>query len=713
MRRFRLPLALAVLVLLAGEVLAQPPGARAVGQWAPIATPSTPSGATNPLAEIPLPGGRVLAVGYEARDSPVRGRAERYDPATDTWAELASWVPRAGNGAQAALPDGRVLFSGGANYDAPREAFPLAAAQLYDPARDAWEPAAPPTVARVRHTATALPDGTVLVIGGDAALNRYFTAPSAAVERYDPRTGRWSPAAPLPAPRGGHRATLLRDGRVLVTGGATADPPPPGSGGPVARRSLTGAALYDPATDRWTPAGDRAAFDGVPTLLPDGRVLATGGTAVAATPPADGRPALAATAELFDPATATWLPLAPLTTPRDRHTATPLDDGRVLVAGGVDRGGDAVTAAELYDPARGRWVPAAPLALPRADHTAVALLAGRVLVIRGRSGEVFADSPAPRACFAETGFCVHGRFLDYWQQHGGLARNGYPLGEERRELLEDGKEYTVQYFERVRLELHPENAAPYDVLLGQFGRQIRRPEGAVPPVAGRHYFPETGHNVGPRFFDYWQANGGLAQFGYPLGEDFAVAIAGRQYTLQYFERARFEYHPENAPPYDVLLGQFGRTILEQQALLADEFRPLYRADAAIREGLGLATGPAVRVPGVLQPFDRGLMLYSPQRPSTGVQPANEQGPTIYVLCGTPEAGQLVGRWPNEAFADTWGEGQDPGGGPAPTPGRYLPRRGFGAVWQDNPAVRDCVGDATTPEELGGTLVPYRAGTSSA
>src|SRR6476620_11140747 len=81
---------------------------------------------------------------------------------------------------------------------------------------------------------------------------------------------------------------------------------------------------------------------------------------------------------------------------------------------------------------------------------------------------------AAQQCFAETGQCVRDRFFDYWQTNGGLARNGYPLTPERREILEDGKEYTVQYFERVRLEYHPENVAPNDVQLGQFGRRILR-----------------------------------------------------------------------------------------------------------------------------------------------------------------------------------------------------------------------------------------------
>jgi hypothetical protein len=166
---------------------------------------------------------------------------------------------------------------------------------------------------------------------------------------------------------------------------------------------------------------------------------------------------------------------------------------------------------------------------------------------------------------------VCGRFLAYWEAHGGLALNGYPIGDEATETLEDGRPYTVQYFERVRLEYHPEAAPPYDVLLGQFGRRILAgvPNAASAPASaqtGMTYFEPTGHNVGPRFAAYWQANGGLAQFGYPLTEEFTEVLEdGKPYLVQYFERARFEYHPEQADPqYQVLLGQFGRRILARR-----------------------------------------------------------------------------------------------------------------------------------------------------
>ncbi len=164
-----------------------------------------------------------------------------------------------------------------------------------------------------------------------------------------------------------------------------------------------------------------------------------------------------------------------------------------------------------------------------------------------------------RACFAETGFCAQGRFLAYWRAHGGLAVNGYPLSDEFDQQLEDGRTYRVQYFERVRMEYHPKNPAPYDVLLGQFGRRLHPLDPSAAMQPGAAYFPETQHNVSGGFLAYWQANGGLAQFGFPLSEVFTETLEdGNAYQVQYFERARFEYHGTT-----VLLGQFGRRVLAE------------------------------------------------------------------------------------------------------------------------------------------------------
>jgi hypothetical protein len=312
-----------------------------------------------------------------------------------------------------------------------------------------------------------------------------------------------------------------------------------------------------------------------------------------------------------------------------------------------------------------------------------------------------------QACFAETGQCIQGRFLDYWQGNGGLAQFGYPLTGEQPELLEDGKTYTVQYFERARFELHPENAAPNDVLLGQFGRRVlagrfggdvaayRRAIAPVPASGQGRYFPETGHNVGGRFLAYWEANGGLARFGLPLAEEAAERLfAGNTYTVQYFERARLEYHPENAgTPYEVLLGQFGRQILAENAQLAGDFRALYIADESVRLRLGAPITTVITAPGALQTFERGRMYYNSLQFDRLFR-----GPIITVLCGPPERGRLILHPDFGYFPDLWSEGQEPGGGPAPTPGLYFPQRGFGKIWRENPTVPQFLGYATTATE---------------
>lgn len=175
-----------------------------------------------------------------------------------------------------------------------------------------------------------------------------------------------------------------------------------------------------------------------------------------------------------------------------------------------------------------------------------------------------------RVYFAATGHTLQGKFYDYWKSHGGLWLFGYPLSEEYQEVsATDGKSYTVQYFERQRFEYHPEFAgSPNEVLLGLLGSYMvqGRSDGAfaravaLPPAPNRVYFEPTGHNLGGSFLSYWNQYGGLPVFGYPLSEEFQEVSAtdGKSYTVQYFERARFESHPEFAgTPNEVLLGLLG------------------------------------------------------------------------------------------------------------------------------------------------------------
>lgn len=159
--------------------------------------------------------------------------------------------------------------------------------------------------------------------------------------------------------------------------------------------------------------------------------------------------------------------------------------------------------------------------------------------------------------FPETGYYVYEPFLSYWNAHGGLAINGLPISPD----FEQGG-LTLQWFERARFERHPELPAGQQVVLGRLGAELRQPDPPLtaPPGGGRRFFPETGHSLGGRFLAYWDSHGGLAQFGLPLTEE--VTEGGL--TVQWFERARFEYHPEYAgTPAEVELTQLGRQLWER------------------------------------------------------------------------------------------------------------------------------------------------------
>lgn len=173
---------------------------------------------------------------------------------------------------------------------------------------------------------------------------------------------------------------------------------------------------------------------------------------------------------------------------------------------------------------------------------------------------------ASEVYFSQTGHHVRGDFLRYWWTRGGLDIFGFPLTEE---LTINGR--TVQYFERARFEHHPENPDKFKVLLTLAGNEVvrGRTEAAFKPYPAdlkventpdRRFFPETGHTLAYGFKAFWEKNGGLEIFGYPISEEFTEG----GYTVQYFERARFEYHPEHrGTRYEVQLGLLGTQLAER------------------------------------------------------------------------------------------------------------------------------------------------------
>ncbi|GEM_PF-392636 len=281
-----------------------------------------PPRSTNP--QVPLhehvtlqPDGSVLVSGLTATPEPSGGRETRPKGA-----------------ATALLPHGRVMLTAGGELDQSYFVGEYAVAatlsrevRVWDPAQDQWNVGHPLRVARTQHTATALADGRVLVVGG------YGEAPNTAltsVELWDPATGLWVMAAPLAVARHNHVAVRLTDGKVLVAGG----------------NLLDSAELWDPATGRWSSAGRMGAPRGgfAAVALPDGRVLVAGGTS---------RGELAS-AELFLPASNSWQSTGSLGVRRGGLFAGLLPDGRVLAAGGF-ADGYRVPGCEVWEPTTGEW----------------------------------------------------------------------------------------------------------------------------------------------------------------------------------------------------------------------------------------------------------------------------------------------------------------------------------------------------------------------
>jgi sortase family protein len=201
------------------------------------------------------------------------------------------------------------------------------------------------------------------------------------------------------------------------------------------------------------------------------------------------------------------------------------------------------------------------------------------------AGAASTRAQAGARCFRETGYCIAGPIRDFWERNGGLMVFGFPITPQQPEMIE-ARPTQVQWFERSRLELHPENPWPYDVLLGRMGAdrlgQLRRDWKTFPrvvPAADCRAFAETGHAICGQLLAAWQASGlnldgdpsindseSLALFGLPLSDATPERGSdGRFYTVQWFERARFELHPENLPPFNVLLGLLGRELSPKAA----------------------------------------------------------------------------------------------------------------------------------------------------
>ncbi len=268
-----------------------------------------------------LNNGKVLVTGGHTGFL-ITASAELYDPATNTWSAAPSMSTPRFEATATLLTSGKVLIAGGFGYDGGVRS----SAELYDPASNTWSAVSQMSTARERHTATLLNNGKVLVTGGESA-----DATLASVELYDPASNTWSEAPSMSSSRFWHAATRLGNGKVIVTGGRS------GSDG------VASVDMYDPASNTWSAAPNLSAyrFYHRATLLSNGKVLVSGGYGAAS-----GSYGVEASTELYDSATNTWSMGPSMSSGRTGHTATLLNDGRVLVTGNEC----CAASAELYDP---------------------------------------------------------------------------------------------------------------------------------------------------------------------------------------------------------------------------------------------------------------------------------------------------------------------------------------------------------------------------
>ncbi|MES9539580.1 kelch repeat-containing protein [Actinomadura sp. NPDC000600] len=373
------------------------PTVAATGQWTSTgALPSARVWSGQHDGPVVLAGGKVLVAGGAGAAGEGLGQVSLYDPVAKTWTAAAALHTARRLHTVTLLGSGKVLVTGGITGAATFPSAGLASAEVFDPAQGTWTATGSLKTGRWGHSAALLPDGRVLVAGGCTTRSGQSVKALCSAEVYDPDTAAWTEVTAMTDARCGHPALVLNTGKVLVVGGSA----------PVSRETdaaLAFCELYDPASGTggtWTPTGSLpAARSGhQATLLPDGTVLASGGSPPGA--PGNGTfdPFSRATAETFNPVAGAWSAVQDMPAGRGLHRSVSLGGGKILVAGGTDTPDNGVgyASALIFDAATRSWSPAGGLATGRWGFAAVPLTGGTVLVTGGitRAGLAAADSAA-------------------------------------------------------------------------------------------------------------------------------------------------------------------------------------------------------------------------------------------------------------------------------------------------------------------------------
>jgi hypothetical protein len=324
------------------------------------------------------------------------------------------------------LQDGKVLIVGGNVWGG---GF-AGTAELYDPNSGTFSKTGNLLTPCAYHTATLLNNGKVLIVGGDASDGFGGIIQLASAELYDPNSGTFSFTGSLNVGRTYHSATLLNNGMVLVTGGRN-----------VANGELTDSELYDPSAGTFSTTGalNTARDSHTATLLNDGTVLIAGGEVYQSN---TGLYVPTANAEIYNPSTGTFTATGNLNAASSAHSATLLNSGKVLIAGGWGGGSGAggLSRTELYDPVARTFALSTSLSSPRQLFASTILSTGQVLLVGGYDNNNHLIVPADLYDPASATVSIAGNLNNARLSHtvtsfgnglvliaGGSDQNGYDL----------------------------------------------------------------------------------------------------------------------------------------------------------------------------------------------------------------------------------------------------------------------------------------------
>ena len=321
--------------------------------------------------------GRVLVVGGRGADGlSTLASCELFDPKKNKWSSCAPLSVARSHHAATALDDGRLLVTGGTTHESSEgqnRYVALASAEIYDPKKNAWTTVAPMTDARNGHTATLLLDGTVLVVGGAREQRQHLTS----VERFDPKVNTWHAEKPLDVARWLHAAVRTSEGDVVVVGGRSNA----GQQGKGPGVSIAEVEKFDVKSGSWQtlpPMSEPRQRTAVVAEAADGGVIVIGGqTATSSTN----------YAETWGPGQSEWKPFDNhLSMSLSSHTGTRLPSGDLVVIGGEPPNSVDTTRVQRWLIESKQWCLAGELVNGRKLHTATLLNDGRVLVVGGTSG---------------------------------------------------------------------------------------------------------------------------------------------------------------------------------------------------------------------------------------------------------------------------------------------------------------------------------------